>query len=409
MKHRISGIIFLAVVFFSMYYSLFSKRENPEVYVVLRYDDYCNTSSLVVENEFLKAISAHGITCTFGIIPFIHVESESGETVETRLDSSKVELIGSYVKKGSIEVSLHGYSHISSSEEGRNTEFKGQPASWQEDRISRAKGYLENLFGEPVLTFIPPWNSYDLATLDVLASLDFKFLSADNLGLSSEDHRISYLPATASIPQIEKQMDHVSLPYHNSRAVFVLMMHDYDFVEIDSKQGVTSLDEFRVFMDRLEEKNWNVVSIKDAGDKIGMFPQSDYRFNRRKQIILAHLSPLSIIPGVFPRLKDLNHFYLAGSQVLRLSMMLVIFYLGILLVFSELLASGLRMIGTGGRWIRIILGAFPALFVLSMVYFWIDDRSLGKNEMLILILLASVVLGTFYYMHTRKRAYSGNL
>jgi len=400
MKYRITGILLLLIVFTVVAFTFFSKSGSPEVKVILRYDDYSNRSSLEVENEFLNAISSYDISCSFGIIPFD--VNKTGGSKDIPLDSSKIHLIAQQVREGNIEIALHGYSHTSAGSTEGKTEFEGLSQSEQMQKISAARNLLETSFDVPVNTFIPPWNSYDHHTLSVLSDLNFRHISADNFGVSGPSTKLTYLPATAIIPDVESQLKAHFLALKDNRAVFVLMMHDYDFEEVDPKQAVTNIEAFRSFVDEAAGKGWEILSIRDAIEEMGPFDDQTYRSNKTKKVLLNHLSPLTgIVPGG-DRIEDLNYYYLESAQVSKLLLLSIFYYLALLLFVWELVLKGLHLVKMrSGLSLPAVL-CLIVLLIFALFYLKSGDPAFGKYEMLALVFISGSLLGALlYYLQSR--------
>lgn len=404
MKFRIAGILLLLVTFTILALTFFSRDESADVTVILRYDDYSSTSSLEVEQELLKALSSHDISCTFGIIPFAPDSiKREGMRKDIPLDSSKIQFIARHVRQENIEIALHGYTHTSAGNPGHNTEFEGVQKAEQMQKISAAKNFLDSSFGVHMKTFIPPWNSYDHATLSVLSDLSFSCISADNFGVSDLSAELDYIPATAVISDVESQLKASSLALKDNKAVFVLMMHDYDFEEVEPEKGITNMEAFGSFVEAALAKDWRILSLKNAVEELGSFDAARYRSNKTKKTLLNHLSPLTaIVPGA-DRIEDLHVYYLDSATVNKLFLLTVIYYLVLLLFIWELVLLGLRLFK-----LRPSLSLTALLFLVVLLVFALYNMikslpAIGTYDLLLLVFITGCLLGiTSYYLQSRS-------
>lgn len=220
--------------------------------LIFRLDDYSTISDSEFEARLLRLMERYNIPCTFGIVPFVYEDEwDSSPQVEHPLTQEKVQMLKPYIEKGLVEIALHGFHHNTQAIRLNGYvpgEFFGIPEKDQEDLIVRGKAFLDNAFSCNVTTFIPPWNTYDEATLSVLEKFEFSCISTGNrFGPAIPSASFSYLPALCKIYDV--------LPVANDAirtglddAVIVVCIHQYDFVEVSPKRAYA-----QVTFDQLEE------------------------------------------------------------------------------------------------------------------------------------------------------------
>lgn len=151
-----------------------------KVTMVFRYDDYHasfgeeTAAQDAIERRFLATFAEQGVPLTLGVVPNYHERRPLDD------DPAKLDALREAVAAGRAEAALHGLTHTSLTPEGqRDSEFAGQPPDAQRERLRSGKAQLEEWVGEgAVATFIPPWNTFDDATLAALDALGFVALSA---------------------------------------------------------------------------------------------------------------------------------------------------------------------------------------------------------------------------------------
>ena len=151
-----------------------------KVTMVFRYDDYHasfgeeTAAQDAIERRFLATFAEQGVPLTLGVVPNYHERRPLDD------DPAKLDALREAVAAGRAEAALHGLTHTSPTPEGqRDSEFAGQPPDAQRERLRSGKAQLEEWVGEgAVATFIPPWNTFDDATLAALDALGFVALSA---------------------------------------------------------------------------------------------------------------------------------------------------------------------------------------------------------------------------------------
>ena len=149
----------------------------PRVTVVFRYDDYSSRSNIDLEKKILRAFSRNRACCTFSIIPFIsavdYLDTKPQEVIP--LTAAKAEIARQAMAAGTMDAAQHGYSHQRQGyTHGWYTAYEGLDYDSQLHKIRLGKVFLEKILGANIITFVPPYNSYDANTLKVLEKLNFR-------------------------------------------------------------------------------------------------------------------------------------------------------------------------------------------------------------------------------------------
>jgi peptidoglycan/xylan/chitin deacetylase (PgdA/CDA1 family) len=375
-------------VFGVLYAFLFRNSANQAMNIVLRYDDYCNTSSLIVERDILRLIDEHGISVSFGVIPFENSDTE--HIVQSCVSESKIELLSSFVEQGSVEIAQHGFVHRSISADQLKTEFKGLSADEQEYMIGKARNQLESDFRTDVSTFIPPWNSYDEKTLKALKNQGFQIISADN-GQVSKIPELNYIPFTLYLDEFQAILESDRLPVTGKKSIAILMLHDYDFIEINPERGFFTLTNFDELIDKAVKSGWKFISLKEAVKDFGPFDQHQYVWNHRKNAITGQLSFLNSDLGIFRNLDMLDMLYTNSGTVLYLGVMEILMYLIIFIVVAELVLQILDMLKIRGSLMKVSYITALSGIAISLFLFFQNDSHIGKYESLMLF----VIIGTW--------------
>jgi len=131
---------------------------------ILRNDDISFDTNLEKLKQIQSIFEKHGLREVYSIVPFGRSIYDSDqythnmplETLEgllgTEFIGTNLELVRflhESISRGH-QISLHGWSHT------RVTDYDDK-----EERIARAKEYVENLFGTKVQYFVPPFNHYN--------------------------------------------------------------------------------------------------------------------------------------------------------------------------------------------------------------------------------------------------------
>ena len=224
---------------------------TEKIHVTLRLDDYSARSNTAFEDALIEIAQRNQFSILFGVIPFVcdgYVRDISQQH-EIPLDYKKAQILKEAIASNAIEVALHGYRHQTVTPKGRGkpTEFSGVDSAIQHTLIERGKAYLEDQLGLPIQIFVPPWNSYDANTLLALEALEFDCLaSGTNFGTVRQGERLRYIPATCTLSELDHALENVRRDGRSH--VISIMMHEYDFVEVNQKRGIISIPEFEARM-----------------------------------------------------------------------------------------------------------------------------------------------------------------
>ncbi|MFW6108227.1 MAG: DUF2334 domain-containing protein [bacterium] len=197
--------------------------------VVFRYDDYHasfgeeTAAQDATERRFLDAFADRGVPLTLGVVPDYAGRRPLDD------DPAKLEALRDAVAAGRAEAALHGLTHTSLTPEGeRDSEFAGQPAARQAERVAAGKSRLEAWLGKgAVVSFIPPWNTFDEATLGALDAAGFVALSAA-LSEGPADPLVA-VPHTCGLRDLRRAVR--GLDRRAGHAFVVCMFHHFSFID----------------------------------------------------------------------------------------------------------------------------------------------------------------------------------
>ena len=200
-----------------------------KIAMVFRYDDYhasfgeATAAQDAIERRFLDAFAEQGVPLTLGVVP------NYGGRRSLDDDAAKLDALRDAVAAGRAEPALHGLTHQSLTPEGeRDSEFAGQPPGQQAERLRTGKTQLEEWVGEgTVVSFIPPWNTFDDGTLAALDGLGFIALSA---ALSERPvDPLAAVPHTCGLRDLRRTLRR--LDGREGHAFVVCMFHHFSFTD----------------------------------------------------------------------------------------------------------------------------------------------------------------------------------
>jgi peptidoglycan/xylan/chitin deacetylase (PgdA/CDA1 family) len=239
---------------------------RKQVSVVFRFDDVSARSSTDLEGRLIRAFEDNRMSVTFAVVPYIIAGSQHDASPQDTvpLDSAKATLLRGAIRRGVLEVALHGYSHQARRSYPPYTEFSGLDSAIQSERIARARTFLESMVGTRVSTFVPPWDDYDMSTVRVVRELGFRVLSANVEGVADDSSALRFLPVTTSLHQLQRAVD-FARQAPDSQPVVVVLFHPFDFTEVDPVRGWLTFDGLQAILRWVSSQHdLRVVSIARA-------------------------------------------------------------------------------------------------------------------------------------------------
>jgi peptidoglycan/xylan/chitin deacetylase (PgdA/CDA1 family) len=208
------------------------------IHLAFRFDDPSRTSDHALERLVLARFRAAAVPLTAAVVPF-----ECTDETPVPLTADAVPHLIEARKAGVLEVALHGYCHraLARLPDGNSSELAGIEEGRQRAFLTEGRTRLEQVFGVPVRGFVPPWNSYDRTTLDLLAELDFAYLSADWSLVREDALPLPVVPHTCNLAHLEEALAEARRFASLEPAVLVVL-HHFDFAESGSGEATMDLD-----------------------------------------------------------------------------------------------------------------------------------------------------------------------
>jgi predicted deacetylase len=252
--------------------------KNKEIIVIFRYDDYSSKSNTDLELKIIDAFRKIKKQLTIAVIPYVcssNIHEPSPQKV-IPLTKMKADILKNVFEAGVVDIALHGYSHQTVRTERYYSEFFGLDYNRQFNRISAGKTLIRQMIGTSIVTFVPPWNTYDHNTLRTLEALNFQTISADLKGEADKSSRLNYLPATCPLFILRDTIKSARLS-SDVRPVIVVFFHEFDFKEISKNRGKISFHEFSDLLEWIASANdIRMLSINQTINQYQIFDLACY-------------------------------------------------------------------------------------------------------------------------------------
>lgn len=252
--------------------------DDKAVYLVIRYDDFgaaYSTSCAArfeVEQMLQREMAARGWPWVCAVTPRQSVsplDVHERRTVSLCDDELRVSLLRRAASEGLCEPAAHGLTHHTWKQlPVYGTEFAGLAADKQYDILRTAKDEVEELAGKRVSVLVPPWNSYDEATVRAAAKAGFQILSAGIPSCCLDRSALGFVPCTIDVRGLKQLFaEGKRLP---EGSVVVMLFHAFDFVSVDGRNGHLQVNEFGPLLDRVVDRlGMEVVPLPHIPDIVG--------------------------------------------------------------------------------------------------------------------------------------------
>jgi peptidoglycan/xylan/chitin deacetylase (PgdA/CDA1 family) len=243
------------------------------LYCVLRYDDY-SAAAGPVDHAVLALIEKYRTPHTFGVIPQFaanRCEANESATMPFVADSDACRALRTKALAELVEPALHGWNHEERRADASSpkSEFRGLPYSEQLRRIQAGKHQLECAVDREIVTFVPPFNSYDAATLRACEEAGLQVVSSS---LLTFDHRAAPEPLRFVPKSCELRHTDEALSVWpglsrllNGPAMAVIVYHGFEIKESGDPRGYFSLKQLESLLRRLTEtEGVCVLSVAEA-------------------------------------------------------------------------------------------------------------------------------------------------
>ncbi len=373
----IIGVLFMLLVIL-LALSITHSAKHQEIIVVFRYDDYSACSPTNFEIKLINTFKNSNIHLTVGIIPYVasgDVHNPSSQEV-IPLSKEKARILKTAMDSEIVEPALHGYSHqtIKDCKKSGCTEFSGLSYEKQMEKIVKGKKLLEDELDTKITTFIPPWNSYDMNTLQCLENSDFNCISANLQGVSEESSHLRFLPTNTTIPEL-RQAVNSARQSSDPQPVIVVLFHDFEFFENSGNRGEFTYQEFSDLLSWItSQKNIHVSSMSQL-IKENDFDATRFQENREFHTIIQ------LIPPFLSRSLGLGGVYFSSQYLstakIRIYGIVVSFAL-LILLFSAIITFFIgiplfRRFPVLGKFCQYCI---PLLLVFLLIYSF-KDLSIG--------------------------------
>ena len=395
------------------------KVEKSNGDIIIRFDDYgvwCNHDWIEIEKDLIAVHEKYGIKISFAAIPESRytlsyhplspksypkeIENRGFNPYPLQEGSERVNVLKESVARGISEVTLHGFYHPKGYSNNLNTEFYGLPYDVQYFKLSEGKVILDSLFNTCVTTLVPPHNTYDNLTLDLLEDIGYKCISAKKPASTAPTPttgNISCLWHTNS--DFHELMNFFDKQNHyNNEPTPILMLHHTSFTK-GGFYDTSLMRDYECFLSSLHEKDVSNYHFADIYENPSFLKKNDHL---RKEVF-GVLLDIGLSTKAATRVVSLSSF-------MPLTIVMVLLAVSLFFVFCGFWIIVVRLfIILGGclykRYSKLVLSLsvvvsfIYSVHVLSLfsrlnLYEW--TVLLSSRMVLLYMLLAFIIVNCFY-------------
>jgi peptidoglycan/xylan/chitin deacetylase (PgdA/CDA1 family) len=215
--------------------------------IILRVDDIQAFAYEEISKMMIKDAARFNMRMTLGVIPDKFLQDKFFDRV---IKSNNCNL----------ELAMHGWDH-SSSEESGEFEFENMGEEEATGKIEEGKKILEEIGGQPVVTFIPPGNEISDATKKVLEEEGIRYLSADNESSEYGMNATTFDFPNKKLIEISDVMEACEKRFDKGKNC-VIVIHPQDYLT-DDKIDQEKYQQYIGLLEELRNKEVKSVTFSD--------------------------------------------------------------------------------------------------------------------------------------------------
>lgn len=226
--------------------------------ICFRFDDPSEISDHDLENKIIDLFVKYDAKICLAVIPFRKKWRDESEKIYP-LSAQKVPHIIEGIQNGTVEITQHGYSHVSVVQTAKNhaSEFSGVDFAQQEQKIITGRQHLAEVFKIPIKGFVPPFNTYDKYTLEILTKQKFSYISA---GWNTPNNHIVNLPRTCNLSSVETAIVEAQ-KFKKLLPIINVVLHHDEFEEHihanrpDNPTPFTNLSQLEALLNKIKQSS----------------------------------------------------------------------------------------------------------------------------------------------------------
>ena len=208
---------------------------------------------------------------------------------------------------GWVEIAQNGYKHvINYSNDHFKSEFYGRSYEVQNREISEGRKIVQQITGHTPTTFIPPWDSYDHHTTQVLSALGYNCVAPSRYGFfNTTNPTLAYIPHTTYPQYLQETLEKIRFDQVNGKEftqaelTAVVIIHDYDFTEsgkkpVENDRETLTLEQFELLIQQtVNNQDLQLATVAQLAKQKELYSNEKYRKSSQPDYLLP-------LPSILP-------------------------------------------------------------------------------------------------------------
>lgn len=208
---------------------------------------------------------------------------------------------------GWVEIAQNGYKHvINYSNDHFKSEFYGRSYEEQNREIAEGRKIVQQITGHAPTTFIPPWDSFDHHTTQVLSALGYNCVAPSRYGFfNTNNPTLAYIPHTTYPQYLQETLEKIRFDQVNGKEftqaelTAVVIIHDYDFTEsgkkpVENDRETLTLQQFELLIQQtINNQDLQLATVAQLAKQKELYSNEKYRQSSQPDYLLP-------LPSILP-------------------------------------------------------------------------------------------------------------
>ena len=168
------------------------------------------------------------------------------------------------------------------------------------------KNIVQQITGHAPTTFIPPWDSFDYHTTQVLSALGYNCVAPSRYGFfNTNNPTLAYIPHTTYPQYLQETLEKIRFDQVNGKEftqaelTAVVIIHDYDFTEsgkkpVENDRETLTLQQFELLIQQtVTNQDLQLATVAQLAKQKELYSNEKYRQSSQPDYLLP-------LPSILP-------------------------------------------------------------------------------------------------------------
>ena len=295
---------------------------GDKIKVVFRINDYQARNSALY-TKVLEIFKRYQVPVTVGVLPYNlqkalggpqNAGQAAGQSADKNAGQDPAQALAADIMflkdladSGWVEIAQNGYKHvINYSNDHFKSEFYGRSYEEQNREIAEGRKIVQQITGHAPTTFIPPWDSFDHHTTQVLSALGYNCVAPSRYGFfNTNNPTLAYIPHTTYPQYLQETLEKIRFDQVNGKEftqaelTAVVIIHDYDFTEsgkkpVENDRETLTLQQFELLIQQtINNQDLQLATVAQLAKQKELYSNEKYRQSSQPDYLLP-------LPSILP-------------------------------------------------------------------------------------------------------------